>query len=105
MQSENIYKSCVKICFTHLEAENFDIVLESIRPEIVMPIDSKRTNIILDIDVARSCIVISISTSSLSQLRAIINSILYLVNTSVTTINVLRKFIELKNGENLIPIT
>jgi tRNA threonylcarbamoyladenosine modification (KEOPS) complex Pcc1 subunit len=94
MQSKDVYKSYISICFSCSEVEEYNTIIDSMYPELTMPINSKKTSINISIDPPRKCIYISISTYSLSQIRAIINSILYLTNTTLCTLNVLRKLIK-----------
>lgn len=90
MQGKNLYQALVSICFDSYEKHIFDVFVDSIYNELVTPI-STTINIAAEVDTGNLCLNIDISTTSIVQLRAMINSIMYLTHTILLTLDMLKE--------------
>lgn len=88
MQGKDLYKGVISICFPN-NAELFKIITDGIYPELVSTPSPTKSNISINMDKHNLCLNVEISTYSLSQLRALINSLFYLIYTSVSTFTVI----------------
>ncbi|MEM4513708.1 MAG: KEOPS complex subunit Pcc1 [Ignisphaera sp.] len=91
MRCKGLHQGSINICFKLNEEEKFRVIVDSIYPELVYPVSVEKTCIDVKIDPEKLCLIIEIDTYSTSQLRAIINSILYLVHITLSTLNIMQK--------------
>lgn len=91
MQREGLHQGVINICFKSGEEEKFKVVVDSTYVEFTYPVGIGKTHIDVDVDPSRLCLNVIIDTYSLPQLRALINSILYLVHVALSTLNAIQK--------------
>lgn len=92
MQGKDLYQGNISVCFNQEEQRLFDILIDSIYPEIVSPVEATRIRVNVNIDPRALCIDIEISAYSLSQLRALFNSAMYLIHVILSTIDVIKAY-------------
>lgn len=87
MQSKGLYQGGISICFNQGEQELFNTLIDSVYPELANPAETTRVQININIDFDNLCVNVEISTYSLSQLRALINSTMYLTHLALSILN------------------
>lgn len=87
MQSKNLYQGDISICFNQGEHKLFNTLIDSVYPELANPTETTRVQINVNIDPTNLCMNIRISSYSLSQLRALINSTMYLTHLALSILN------------------
>ena len=91
MQSENVYRASIRICPSNTEEDKIiEVIEKSLYAEAVNPANVGKINIGLVKD--EKCVDIVITADTLSHLRAVINSFLYLVHSVIATIEILKRF-------------
>lgn len=91
MQCQGLHQGFINVCFNLNEEEKFKVVVDSIYPELAYPVSVGKTYIDVKINSEKLCLIVEINTYSMSQLRAIINSILYLMHIILSTLNIMQK--------------
>ncbi|MEM1644829.1 MAG: hypothetical protein QXL96_02980 [Ignisphaera sp.] len=91
MQSESLHQGVINICFKPEDEEKFKVVIDSTYAEFIQSAGIGKTYIDVNMDFNRLCLNVTINTYSVSQLRAIINSVLYLVHVTLSTLSVIQK--------------
>jgi tRNA threonylcarbamoyladenosine modification (KEOPS) complex Pcc1 subunit len=82
-------KACITLTFSSEECNIAETIYNSIFAEVVNPANVGK--IVTNIDLNGCTIKICIKADTLSHLRAFLNSILYLTNTSIEVIKIEKK--------------
>ncbi|MEM0371039.1 MAG: hypothetical protein QXG46_00030 [Ignisphaera sp.] len=82
------------MCFNDDDPSLFHTIVESLYIELINPIGGSKTYVGVDVNEEDRCLMIIICSESLSQLRAVVNSVMYLMHALLYTIKIISNHIE-----------
>ncbi len=85
------------MCFNNNDQSLFRTVVESLYVELINPIGGSKTYVGVDINEEDRCLMITICSESLSQLRAVVNSVMYLIHTLLYTVKIVSNYYHQNN--------